>query len=439
MNNNKKIVTDITRVNLSLYETKRAVIYARVSSKKDAAEDSLETQEEKLKNCIEKMPNATFVKTYADNGISGTLEERPAFQEMIKACREGKIDLIVTKSITRFARNTSMTLSYLRELKSLGIDVYFHKENAHSINSDGEFIITLLAIFAEAEAESASENQLWRIKKNFELGIPSPTRVYGYEMMDKEFVVVPEEAKIIKRIFNEYSAGKGCNVIAKELNQDKIPPLRGTIWHPATVNKMLHNEIYSGDLLLQKTYRENFRTKVGKINHGEKRKYYIPDDHEKIIDKELFNAVQKIAKNRYTANSSTPPATKSKNLFTGLISCGECGNKLIHKSKHSIPYWSCKTYQFMGKNTCPTASIPESIIKEAIMNKLTTDNLTREDVVQNVKHITAYKDKVLVIDFNDGSSTSINWQPRSRKDSWTPAMKQQAREKRLLQIQEASL
>ena len=238
----------------------RVAAYARVSSDKDAAFHSLEAQTEYYQNYIAARPDWELVAIYSDNGISGTTIHRPEFQRMLQDCREGKIDLIITKSVTRFARNTIILLETIRELKKIGVECYFEKEDMHSISPDGELLLTLLAMYAEEEARSASENQKWRIQKLYDQGKPAGGHTFGYRLAGERFEVVPEEAEIVKEIFRLYLSGMGYSKIARTLIERHIPAYFGGTWSVASVRNILLNEKYAGDLLLQKTFSEDFRT-----------------------------------------------------------------------------------------------------------------------------------------------------------------------------------
>ena len=179
---------------------------------------------------------------------------------MLQDCREGKIDLIITKSVTRFARNTIILLETIRELKKIGVECYFEKEDMHSISPDGELLLTLLAMYAEEEARSASENQKWRIQKLYDQGKPAGGHTFGYRLAGERFEVVPEEAEIVKEIFRLYLSGMGYSKIARTLIEQHIPAYFGGTWSVASVRNILLNEKYAGDLLLQKTFSEDFRT-----------------------------------------------------------------------------------------------------------------------------------------------------------------------------------
>lgn len=251
----------------------RVAAYARVSSDKDAAFHSLEAQTEYYEQYVAVHPDWQLIGIYSDNGISGTTINRPEFQRMLQDCRDGRIDLVITKSVTRFARNTVILLETIRELKRLGVDTYFEKENMHSISPDGELLVTLLAMYAEEEARSASENQRWRIVKRFENGEPWVGKMLGYRLENCQLVVVPEEAEIVRQIFSDYLSGLGQANIAKKLKLQGISPASGNTWSRTSIRAILMNEKYTGSMILQKTYRKDFRTKKTLNNHGEKRKF----------------------------------------------------------------------------------------------------------------------------------------------------------------------
>lgn len=309
---------------------------------------------------INNNPSWNLVAVYSDEGISGTnIKHREGFNRMMDDARSGKIDLILTKSISRFARNTVDTLNCVRELKSLGIKVYFEKENIHSVSTDGELMLTLLAMFAEEEARSSSDNQNWRIKKLYEAGIaPCGAHVYGYKGDNGEIEVVPEEAKIVRFIYRKYLDGYNYAQIADELNNEKIKTRQGRRWSGKAVSYILHNEYYAGDLLLGKTYRERYGARYAKLNQGERRKYLVQNDHDAIIDRETFEAAQVV-------EELEKKALRAKNMsanFLGLITCGACGNHYsrrkrsnYHKDEHKY-CWLCSTYSG-NYNSCNNRKI----------------------------------------------------------------------------------
>lgn len=413
----------------------RVAAYARVSSDKDAAFHSLEAQQAYYEEYIRQNPNWTLVDIYSDNGISGTIINRPEFQRMLKDCRSGKIDLVVTKSITRFARNTVILFENIRELKALDIDVFFEKENMHSISPDGELMLTLLAMYAEEEARSASENQKWRIRKKFENGEPWVGNMLGYRLIDGEIVIVPEEAEIVKMIFSDYLSGMGSQAIAKKLNTLGIPAKHSDYWRPNVIMKIIHNEKYAGDMLLQKTYRPDFRTKKGKDNHGEVRQYYVENSHDAIVDKDIFNVAQSEAKRRKAQYSAKSTDQNKSNLFTGKLRCGLCGSSYRKRTSNATCYpkatWICDRYFTLGKQYCLSQQIPEDILISKTKEVLGIDTLDRETILARISNIEVTGHFHLRYTLKDGSIHFVIWEHKSRKESWTPEMKEKARQKTL--------
>ena len=426
-------------------KTVRVAAYARVSTDKDAAFHSLEAQTEYYEDYVHAHPDWQLVDIYSDNGISGTIIARPEFQRMLEDCRAGKIDLVITKSITRFARNTVVLLETVRELKKRGIDCYFEKENMHSISPDGELLLTLLAMYAEEEARSASENQKWRIKKKFEKGEPWVGRMLGYRLGDGKLEVVPEKAEIVRDIYANYIAGMSILAITKQLNAQGVPAPFGGTWSRSSVLHILTNETYTGDIILQKTYRPDFRTKKTKINRGQVTKYAVANSHEAIITKELFQQVQAERARRNTNNtgSNVPGGSAPKYLFTGLISCGYCGGSYIHqisgKGKYKHPVWACRRNNELTKAACPAQAIPETILIEKTREVLglgADTALDRELLLSKIQKIVVPEPHQLIFYMKDGTITTVPWQHKSRRESWTPEMREAARQKSLAKNRE---
>ncbi len=412
-------------------ETVRVAAYARVSADKDAAFHSLESQADYYEKYVATHPEWTLVRTYSDNAISGTVIERPEFQRMLGDCRTGKIDLIITKSITRFARNTVALLEAIRELKHLGIDVYFEKENMHSISPDGELLLTLLAMYAEEEARSASENQKWRVKKKFEQGKPWTGRMLGYDLMDGKLVIIPDEAEIVRQIFKDYNSGMGIMKIAKKLNEAGIPARTSDVWTRTTILYILANEKYTGDMILQKTYCPDFRTKKRVPNKGAVPQYEVTGSHQAIISKEDFEAAQR----RLNDNRRGAKEQKEPHLFAGLIRCGSCGGHYCHRNsgqgKYRRPVWSCRRYAELGKNACASRAIREDILVEKTKKVLGAKTLTREILQDRLTDIVIATGNRLIYHFQDGAEKEVNWEYKSRRESWTPEMREKARQQTL--------
>ena len=277
--------------------------YCRVSTDQLEQLSSYEAQVNYYTNYIENHPDYELAGIYADEGITGTnTKKREQFNKMIKDCKAGKIDMIITKSISRFARNTLDCLNYIRELKEYGVGVIFEKENINTLDSKGEVLITILASLAQDESRSISENCTWGIRRKFEQGKVrvNHKKFLGYDKdEDGELVINKKEAKIIKRIYKDYLDGKGANRIARELEEEGVPNWNGKPkWYESSIRKMLQNEKYKGDALLQKTYTVDFLTKERAVNNGEVPMYYVEKSHPAIIDKEMWEAVQLEMKRR---------------------------------------------------------------------------------------------------------------------------------------------
>ena len=419
-------INEIIKVNTLNASLKRVVAYARVSSVKDAQLHSLSSQVAYYKNYIESKPGWSLFKIYSDEGFTGT-KDRPAFNEMMIDARNKKFDIIITKSISRFARNTVTLLKSIRELKTLDIDVYFEEQNIHTISNDGELMLTLLASFAQEESLSVSENTLWRVKRNFEQGIPFGGRMLGYKMENQKFVIIPEEADIVKMIFKMYLDGNGSQVIAKYLNKEHYWTRFGNSFTPSSVLTILKNYAYTGNLLLQKTYRQNHINKKTIKNNGEKPMYHIEGSHEPIIDIKEFNKVQDIIHSRKTTSTKVHDS-----LFTAKLRCNLCKHKFQRKNNKGKPYWICPTYSNLGKDACPSHRIPESILIEVTSSILGVNELTSEDMTK-INEILVCNENKLIFYFDDGKIITKTWEYKSRSESWSPEMKEKAR----LKAQEA--
>lgn len=418
---------------------KRVAAYARVSSDKDAQLHSLSAQISYYNSYIGSREDWEFAGVYADEALTGTKDNRPEFQRMLADCRDGKIDMIITKSITRFARNTVTLLATIRELRDLGIDVYFEKENIHTLSADGELMITLLAAYAQEESYNVSENQKWRIRRMFEQGRPNTGRMLGYRLKNGVLQIVPEEAEIVKMIFNDYLSGMGKNAIMKKLVRMGVPTLSGGQWRESTVLGILTNEKYTGDMLLQKTYRLDHISKKVMVNRGEKRKYFVENSHEPIIDKDTFAKVQQELARRAEKFQPNAPFS-SEYPFTGLIRCGFCGGYFRRKianagSKYAKPVWICNTFNTYGKDICSAQQIPEKILIEKTSEVLGTAGWDRETLLSYISEIWVPEHNLLMYVFRDGSTEEVAWQNPSRRESWSDEMKQTARERQLRMIE----
>lgn len=412
----------------------KVAAYARVSSSKDAMLHSLSAQVSYYNKYISSHDDWEFVGIYADEGISGTKEDRDEFQRMINDCRSGKIDLILTKAISRFARNTMTMLEIVRELKNLNVDVFFEEQNLHSISSDGEMVLTLLASVAQEEARSVSENQKWRIRKDFEKGlIWGGNSAYGYRIINKKMVIIPEEAKLVKRIFQLYIGGLGFQKISKLLNDEGIPAMRAKRWNKQSLQQIIANINYTGDLLLQKTYNENYLTKKTKINRGELDQFFVENDHEAIITRDEYYAALEIRRKRVEYFKLDNFKVHTYPL-TGFVKCGNCGKNYNHKRTRYTEKWSCVTYQNMGKAECDAKSVPDAELTRITLEVLNIKELDRDLIEDKLECIEVFKDNKLLYHLLDGSTVERTWNDISRRDSWTEEMKKEARRKSLAYI-----
>lgn len=370
----------------------RVAAYCRVSTLLEQQEGSFEAQVDYYTSKINSNPNWKCAGIFADDGKSATqTNKRDDFNAMIDACLSGKIDLVLTKSVSRFARNTVDALQNIRKLKEKGIPVIFEKEGVNTMESGGELLITILSSQAQEESRNISENTRWGVTRRFENGIVQVNhkKFLGYTKdEDGNLVVVPEEAVIVKRIFREYLEGKSIIKIARGLEQDGIKTVTGLDhWHPGTIDKMLSNEKFCGDACMQKTYTVDFLTKKKVKNDGYVRQYYIEDNHEAIIPKELFHQVQEEKLRRASLNKAAVTRKKnkeekekskysSKYILTELMVCAECGHayrrQIWSKYGDKSAVWRCEDRLKQGKKSrCQhSPTLKEEQLHDTIMTAI---------------------------------------------------------------------
>lgn len=357
-------------------ETTKAVMrvaaYARVSTDHEDQQSSLEAQTDYYKKKITAHAGWEFVKVYVDDGISGLrTDRREGFNRMIEDCLAGHIDLVLTKSISRFARNTVDTVTTIRKLKEKSIGVYFEKENIWSLDSKGEFLLTLMSSLAQEESRSISENVSWGQRKRFADGKSSLaySRFLGYDKGPEKYTMVvnEEQAVIVRRLFFLFLQGYTPHTIAQILTNEQAPsPVGMDTWNSTTVRRVLSNEKYKGDALLQKEFTIDFLQKKMKKNEGELPQYYIHEDHEAIVSPWLFDYVQErlnkrseIGNTRYSGFS----------LFSSKIICGKCGSIYGPKPWHSTSYnhlvWQCRRRHDKG-NECRAFNIYDKLLHFAV-------------------------------------------------------------------------
>ena len=414
-------ITKIEPISAPAPKRKRVAAYARVSSTKEAQLQSLSAQISYYSKLIQNRPDWEYCGVYADD-ITGTNENRGEFQRLLADCKSGKVDMVLTKSISRFARNTVTLLEEVRELKLLGVDIYFERENIHSISGDGELMLTVLASFAQEESLSVSENCKWRIRKKFENGeVVSFNKMYGYEIKHGEITVNEEQAKILQRIFAEYIGGDGVSIIAKRLNAEGIPSFSGGRWNTSVIGSLLQNEKLTGNCLLQKTMTTDHLTKRQVRNDGILPKYYAEGTHPAIVDEDTFQKAQMVRTERAAIYKSE--GTWLPTLFTSKITCGDCGKHYKRKVANGKHFWHCATYLSVGKEFCGTSKqIPEDVLTRL------ADELGGMD---NITEIIVPAPNCLTFIMKDGRTAEREWIDRSRRESWTPEKREAARQKQI--------
>ena len=356
----------------------RVAAYARVSTDSDEQEDSFERQVSYYSNFIQSNKDWEFVKVYSDPGISGTkAESRPGFMAMMEDCRKGKIDRILVKSIARFARNTVDALRYIRELKEMGISVFFEAHNLDTGTSGGEVLLTILAATAEEESRTISKNIKWTYTKKFERGefVFNYTNFLGFTKTDKGFEIVEEEAEIVRRIYREYLCGASLQQIAKGLNEDKVRTPSGKgVYAASVIKSILTNEKYYGACIMGKTFKPDVLSKKRYKNTGQVDSYYVEHALPPIVSKETFEQVQFEMKQR---DENMGIANKvygkfsSRYPFSKMIRCGCCGafyvrNSNMRSKGGHIAAWCCSNH-FEDSSACPQKGISDESIKRAFV------------------------------------------------------------------------
>lgn len=392
----QKRVTKIERTTIALGEnnvrplTKRRVAaYARVSTDSDEQFTSFEAQVDYYTRQITANPDWTMVKVYTDEGISGTnTKKREGFNHMISDALAGKIDLIITKSISRFARNTVDTLTAVRQLKEKGVEVFFEKENIYTMDSKGELLITIMSSLAQEESRSISENVAWGKRAKCEEGkVYLPYKQFlGYEKgPDGQPRIVEDQAKTVRLIYKLFLDGLMPSGIAKKLTERGIPsPAGKSVWYSGTVESILTNEKYKGDALLQKTFCVNFLTKEMKRNEGELPQYYVEQSHPAIVSPEVFDEVQQELKRRREARY-----VGRSGCFSSKIICGECGSyygrKVWHSTdKYRTVIWRCQHKYDNGK-PCKTPHVTEDQIKAAFVTEMNRVIADKDQVLADIR------------------------------------------------------
>ena len=402
-------------------ELKRVAAYARVSIEKDTMLHSLSAQVSYYSDLIQKNPGWRYVGVYADKALTGTKAERPEFQRLLADCRAERIDMVITKSISRFARNTVTLLETVRELKALGVDIYFEEQSIHSMTGDGELMLTILASYAQEESRSVSENCTWRIRKNYERGATIPILTYGYSIVEGKPFINADEAAVVRLIFEKHNQGMGLWAIGQMLDSLDIKPPYAQRWGALTVRYILRNERYMGDLLLQKTFIDDHLKKKKRVNRGELPKYYVSDIYPAIVSRDVFERARQLAE--LNAARFTPISTQAHELLSGMLICAQCGKPYKRKVAHDRAAWNCGTFMRKGKTYCHGKQIPENVLLEL------TKDVLGERPFKDIQQIFVPGPNQLRYIFKDGAVEDRTWQDQSRRDSWDEDMRRQAAER----------
>ncbi|MFI3163474.1 MAG: recombinase family protein [Bacillota bacterium] len=391
---------------------KKAVAYIRVSGKSDGGSHSFEFQKCYWQEHLERSEEVELCGIYADKGISGrTQEKRLQFVKMIEDCKAGGIDVIYTKSVQRFGRNTAELLQTVRELRDMNVEVIFDKEHISTFQTSSEIYLIIAASIAENDVSTNSLNQKWAYEEKFSKGhVVVGKGVLGYKMTeDNTLEIVEEEGDIVKRIFREYLCGYSVNQIVDGLKRDDIPTKRnGTNWQRSTIMRMLENIKYKGDAILGKTYKPDVLSPKRIKNDGKMPMYYVENSHPAIIEKEFFDLVQEEIKIRKKADYATKTGEGkyvSKYPFSGMIICGDCMSRyrrLIRKNPNGkeIPTWVCTHRIANHDGKCESITLKESDVEKAYLSALKelAENMLNANQITNTIEAAINADKTAEID-----------------------------------------
>lgn len=392
----------------------RTVAYCRVSTDKEDQINSLESQKRFFREYISRNPEWKLTEIYVDEGITGTsTKKRHAFLKMLKDAQNHKFDLILTKEISRFARNTLDSIYYTRKLKELGIGIIFVNDNINTLDGDGELRLTIMASIAQEESRKTSERVKWGQKRSMERGVVFGRDLLGFYVHKGKLYINEEGAKIVKLIFHKFvKEGKGTHVIARELTEAGISPMHGFKWHGSVILKILKNEKYCGDLIQKKTYTPDYLKQEKKYNKGEEELICIRGHHQGIISRELFEEAQAILRERKKASHNGRKYSNC-HCFSGIIRCGTCGHSYVLRTRKKrdgglYRYWRCyeavqhgrikagrkesesmeagmdKFKNFIG---CNSPTLKEENIKEVLQYVIGNLNIDRQAMITNLVNV----------------------------------------------------
>lgn len=389
----------------------RVAAYARVSTEHERQLSSIAAQVSYYSHLIQSTPGWDYVGVFIDEGITGTsIKHRDGFKHLMDTAKAGGIDVILTKSISRLARNTVDLLATVRELKDLGVAVRFEREQIDTLSADGELLLTLLASFAQEESRSLSHNVKWAIRNRYKNGGTNSFVVYGYHWADGEFTIIDEEAKIVRLLFANYLDGISPEKTATMLNAGGKRSRGGGRFYGSVFRRMLENERYKGCQMLQKMYRPTVQAPTRALNDGELPRYWVEQALPAIIDEAMFDAVQaEIAHRREVGPAATP--SKNTGVFTGRICCAACGKNYqrktrTYKSGTSYKFWRCWSACTGNGNPCRGHNLRETLLEQACADVLGTQGFDPVSVAEQVVMIEAFEHQ-LTFHLADGTMAPV--------------------------------
>ncbi len=385
----------------------KVAAYCRVSTKFESQQSSIDLQISHYKNVIQSNPQWEYAGIYFDYGSGLRQKGRSNLEDMINKTCSGEIDYILTKSLSRLSRNVLDTLIIIRKLKERGINMYFENENLNSIEDEAEFAITLSGILAQEESRNLSEKIQWGYQRKFENGdiFTKYKNFMGYQCENGNLVIVPEQAEVVKTIFNLYLDGMTLQQIKEHLESQQIKTATGKdVWATYVIQKMLKNEKYKGCTMFQKTFTEDYLTGKSKVNHGERAKYYAEDTHPTIVSKDIFVRVQeemkrreRIVRNNDGSIETSKSKFNSKYILGNLLVCGDCGASYRRRTERGKVLLRCATRIEKGKNEC---SLSPTINEEWLIEQLSElicNGTYDESLVKNkVDRIEVYDGHILI-------------------------------------------
>lgn len=380
----------------------RVAAYCRVSTDKDDQKNSFEGQKNYFESYIKSNPEWKLVNIYADEGITGTsTKKRKEFNKMISDAKDGKIDKIITKEVSRFARNTVDTLQYTRDLKSVGVGVLFINDNIYTLDGDGELRLSIMASIAQEESRKTSERVKWGQKRRMEQGVVFGRNILGYNLENGKLSINEEEAELVRHIFNKYLEGKGLHIIAKELRAEGYKTKNGNSeWTNKSIRTILQNEKYVGDLLQKKTITTDFLTHEKKYNKGEEEMVYIKDHHEPIVDRKTFDFVQAEFNRKSEVYKNDNSKHSNRYAFSGKIKCACCGRRYVahfrkRKDGSKRKIWCCYNkikngviHEINGETIgCNNTDIGNDILESAVLQALNDVSHNKQAIISKITKI----------------------------------------------------